>query len=158
MTSDDEGKARTVKKSFSRETSVAISIGASADTVWRILTNAADYPAWTATVRSIDGEIALGRRIVLRSALDEKRSFRLTVLEALPPKRLVWGDGQGKRVFTLTPQGPNNVRFTMTERIGGALFPLYGRFIPSFDESFERFSADLKGAAETTILPESGTP
>jgi hypothetical protein len=37
----------------------------------------------------------------------------------------------------------------MTERIGGPLFPLFAGMIPSFDESFETFAADLKREAET---------
>ena len=39
-------------------------------------------------------------------------------------------------------------RFTMTEKIGGPLFPLFARYIPPFDESFEQFAADLKREAE----------
>jgi hypothetical protein len=36
----------------------------------------------------------------------------------------------------------------MTERVGGPLFPLFAGMIPSFDESFDRFTADLKKEAE----------
>jgi hypothetical protein len=36
----------------------------------------------------------------------------------------------------------------MREKIGGPLFPLFAGAIPSFDESFERFTADLKKEAE----------
>ena len=37
----------------------------------------------------------------------------------------------------------------MTEKIGGFMFPLYGKYIPPFDESFEQFASDLKREAET---------
>ena len=37
----------------------------------------------------------------------------------------------------------------MSEKIGGPLFPLFARYIPSFDESFERFADDLKKEAES---------
>jgi hypothetical protein len=37
----------------------------------------------------------------------------------------------------------------MSERIGGPLFPLFASYIPPFDESFERFAADLKKEAES---------
>jgi hypothetical protein len=37
----------------------------------------------------------------------------------------------------------------MTEKIGGSIFPLFARFIPPFDVSFEQFAADLKKEAET---------
>jgi hypothetical protein len=36
----------------------------------------------------------------------------------------------------------------MTEKIGGPLFPLFAGSIPSFDEVFERYAADLKKEAE----------
>jgi hypothetical protein len=37
----------------------------------------------------------------------------------------------------------------MTEKIGGPLFPLFAGAIPSFDEVFERYAADLKKEAES---------
>lgn len=36
----------------------------------------------------------------------------------------------------------------MTEKIGGLLFPMYAKYILSFDKSFEQFAADLKKEAE----------
>ena len=36
----------------------------------------------------------------------------------------------------------------MVEKIGGLMFPLFASQIPSFDESFEQFTADLKKEAE----------
>ncbi len=61
---------------------------------------------------------------------------------------MVWGDGKGKRVYTITKKG-NGVTFTMTEKIGGLLFPMYAMYIPPFDELFEQFAADLKKESET---------
>jgi ribosome-associated translation inhibitor RaiA len=40
------------------------------------------------------------------------------------------------------------VTFTMDERIGGLMFPMYAKYIPSFDASFNAFAADLKKEAE----------
>jgi hypothetical protein len=37
----------------------------------------------------------------------------------------------------------------MAEKIGGPLFPLFAGMIPPFDQSFEKFTADLKKEAET---------
>ena len=44
--------------------------------------------------------------------------------------------------------GHGTVTFNMTERIGGLMFPMYAKYIPSFDESFNAFAADLKKEAE----------
>ena len=148
-TQKSDGKAVTVKKTFSRETSISSSIHAEPAIVWALLTNAADFSRWNSTVVSVEGEIKAGGKIKLISTLDEKRTFNLQVKEFEPEKRLVWGDSMGNRVYTLQRVNGDGVRFTMTEKIGGPLFPLFARYIPSFDESFEQFIMDLKKEAES---------
>lgn len=143
------GKARTIKKTFSRETAVSIDINADASIVWTLLTNAADYPRWNSTVVNLEGQIKEAEKIRLKSTLDEKRTFVLKVKEYIPEKRMVWGDGKGNRVFILRKNSSEGVNFSMTEKIGGLMFPLYAGYIPPFDESFEQFAADLKREAET---------
>lgn len=144
----NDGTATTVKKFFSRETSVSISIQADRSRVWSLLTNAAGYPRWNSTVIAIDGEIREGGQIELKSKLDESRTFKLKIKEFQPESRLVWGDSMGTRVYTIREHANGGVDFTMTEKMGGLLFPLFSRMIPDFDESFEQFAADLKEAAE----------
>ena len=57
------------------------------------------------------------------------------------------GDGKGERVFTLSQIDPNTVRFSMSEKMRGLMFPIYAKFIPPFDENFETSAADLKNEA-----------
>jgi len=142
------GKASTVRKTFSRETSVSIEIKADPSIIWTLLTNASDFPRWNSTVISIDGNIAPGEKIKLKSILDPKRTFKLTVKEFHPEDKLVWGDAMGNRVYEIHKKGNGLFLFSMTEKIGGPLFPLFAKMIPSFDESFEQFAADLKREAE----------
>ena len=149
ITSEQNGKAITIKKTFSRETSVSIEIHADPTIIWMLLTNAADYPRWNSTIISIEGTITLGGKIKLKSTLDPKRVFKLKVKEAEADKKLVWGDGQGNRVYTITKNRANIHIFSMTEKIGSPLFPLYAKYIPSFDSSFQQFALDLKKEAET---------
>jgi uncharacterized protein YndB with AHSA1/START domain len=144
-----EGKATTTKKTFSRETSISTTIHADPAIVWALLTHASDFPRWNSTVTSIKGEIQEGGTIELKSILDEKRTFKLKVKEFVPQKRLVWGDAMGNRVYTLTRGDGGSTIFTMTEKIGGPLFPLFAGSIPSFDDVFERYAAVLKREAET---------
>ena len=143
-------RAATIRKTFSRCTSVRIDIAADAAVVWRLLTRAADYPNWNSTVISIDGDIAQGQKIVLKSRLAPTRAFTLTVKECREPERLVWGDRMGTRTYSLGSNGDGTVTFSMEETIGGTLFPFFARMIPSFDQSFDQFAADLKKAAEAT--------
>lgn len=144
------GKARTIRTTFSRETSVSIEINADASIVWALLTKASDYTRWNSTITSLEGTIAVGETIRLKSYLDAKRTFKLKVKELEAEKKLVWGDGQGTRTYTITKNGAG-VLFSMTEKIGGLMFPLYAKMIPPFDESFERFAGDLKKESETIM-------
>jgi uncharacterized protein YndB with AHSA1/START domain len=143
-----DGNAKTVRRTFSRETSISTTIRADPSIVWALLTHAADIPRWNSTITSLKGNIRKGETIELRSSLDEKRTFRLKVKELVPEGRLVWGDAMGSRVYTLTRGAGNTTHFSMTEKIGGPLFPLFAGAIPSFDETFERFAVDLKREAE----------
>ncbi len=143
-----DGVAKTTKETFGRTTAVQTLIHADPAIVWALLTNASDFSRWNSTVVGIEGEIRLGETIKLKSTLDEKRTFKLKVKTFESKRRGVWGDGQGERLDLLKQVGTQTIQFSMTERIGGLMFPLYGRFIPSFDASFEQFAADLKAEAE----------
>jgi uncharacterized protein YndB with AHSA1/START domain len=145
----DDGKAVTVKKVFSRETAVRLPIKADQSIVWALLTNVSDFHRWNSTVISLEGELRSGGQLKLKSILDEKRVFNLKVKALEPESYMVWGDSMGNRVYTITPSEGNNVTFTMAEKIGGPLFPLFARYIPPFDEIFAQFAADLKQEAET---------
>lgn len=148
FTTAQNGKAVTIKKTFSRETSVSTTIKADASIVWALLTNAKDMARWNSTIVSVEGDITEGGKIQLKSKLDPKRTFKLKVKEFVPTKRLVWGDAQGNRIYTLTDNGNGTTTFSMNEKIGGPIFPLFAKMIPSFDASFEQMAADLKREAE----------
>lgn len=143
------GKATTSKKTFSRETSISIEIKSDPSIIWALLTNASDYPRWNSTVISIEGDIIAGGKIDLKSTLDPKRTFKLRVKEFQPENKLAWGDAMGNRIYTIGKSNTGSVLFSMTEKIGGPLFPLFANMIPSFDKSFEQFAADLKKEAES---------
>jgi uncharacterized protein YndB with AHSA1/START domain len=151
VSSNQNGKATTIKKTFSRETSVSINIKADTSIIWTLLTNASDFPRWNSTVISIDGNIAPGEEIKLKSALDPKRIFKLKVKEFAPDNKLVWGDAMGSRIYTLNRSENGSIFFSLAEKIGGPLFPLFAKMIPSFDRSFEQFAADLKTEAESIM-------
>ncbi|MEL6535202.1 MAG: SRPBCC domain-containing protein [Bacteroidota bacterium] len=143
------GKASTQKKTFSRTTSVQQHIQAPAQKVWQLLTQLADYPTWNSTIISLEGQAKVGEKLKLKSTLDAKRTFKLKVKEVVPQERMVWGDAMGARTYSLTREGDLTL-FSMTETIGGPLFPLFASKIPPFDASFEAFAHDLKQTAESS--------
>lgn len=144
-------QAKTVKTTFSRQTAISIEIKADAAIVWALLTKASDYPRWNSTVTSIEGTIAPGETIKLKSILNAKRVFKLKIKEFVPEQRLVWGDGQGKRIYTISKNRNATVTFSMSEKIGGLMFPMYASMIPPFDASFEQFAKDLKKESEAIM-------
>ena len=142
-----KGKAKTTKKTFNRTTEVSIDIAAGPQDVWDILTDAENFASWNSTVVSLKGNIKEGEKIELVSTLDPERTFKLKIKEMVPSQRLVWGDFLGTRTYKLT-KNVNGTTFYMHEKIGGFMFPLFAKKIPSFDESFEAFARDLKQTVE----------
>lgn len=140
-------KATTIKKLFSRQTTVSIDIAADPEKVWNILCDGSSYTKWNSTILSLDGKIGPNKTIKLVSKLAPKRTFTLKVKVFEPNSTLVWGDTMGERTFRLKEIN-KQTNFIMTEKIGGPLFPLFSNKIPSFDESFEAFARDLKQEAE----------
>ena len=69
-----EGRATTVKKVFSRRTSVAIDIGASPDVVWKLLTNADGYSKWNSTIVELAGNLPYDVQRLAHETWDEVRT------------------------------------------------------------------------------------
>lgn len=148
-----QGTASTLKTTFSRATSVSIDIQADQNTVWKLLTNAADFPRWNSTIISIEGQIESGQKIQLKSTTDASRIFNLSVQIVTAGQKMIWSDGmapffKGVRTYTLNSNPDGSVQFTMQEKLAGIMFALAAKHIPSFDEPFEQFAADLKKEAE----------
>lgn len=142
------GKAKTIKTTFSRETGVSIYINADKSIIWTLLTNASDFPRWNSTIISLEGEIKTGESVKLKSVLDPKRIFKIKVREMITEKKMIWGDGKGTRLFTLEESKDGSIQFTMTEKMSGLMFPVYAKYIPPFDKNFEQFANDLKTQSE----------
>ena len=57
------GKATTIKKVFSRTTSVSIEIDATPSEVWKVLTDIDNYLEWNSTLTFIEGKAIKGEKI-----------------------------------------------------------------------------------------------
>jgi hypothetical protein len=149
----DDGIGNTISKTFSRTTAVRILVNATPEIIWALLTSAADFPRWNSTIKSIEGTIAPGKKIRLKTTMDEKRTFTLKVATIEPEKLMVWASGQapffqGLRTYTIEKRSSGVSLFTMTETLSGLMFPLAAKQIPDFKASFEQYAADLKKEAE----------
>jgi len=149
------GRANRTKTTFRMEYAVAINIGASPSRIWALLTTAADFPRWNSTVKSIEGNIALGEKIKLRATIAPERIFNLAIKEFVPEKSMVWSDGTapmftGVRTFTLTPKADGSTDFMMVEVYSGIMLPMIAGSLPDFRPTFEQYASDLKREAERT--------
>jgi hypothetical protein len=145
-------KATKASSTFRMECAVAINIRASANRIWELLTNAADFPRWNSTVSSLKGEIALGQKLQLRVPISD-RTFTPKVTEFAPQQRMVWTDGaapmfKGTRTFTLTAKADASTDFAMVEVFSGLMLPMIKGSLPDFGPAFEQYAADLKREAE----------
>ena len=108
-----DGKANTVKKTFSRTTAVSIKIYSEPSVIWKLLTTASEFPDWNSTVLSIEGEIKTGEKILLKSYLDSSRVFKIKIKEMVPEQSMVWGDAMGTRIYTLDKSSDEYCVFSM---------------------------------------------
>lgn len=137
-------------KSFS----ATANIKASKETIWGILTDAPNYPAWDPSAIRIEGTIAPGQKVTAYTKLNPKRAFPATVTDFAPGQRMSWVGGmplglfKGVRTFTLVSKGDGSVDFTLREEFSGPLLPLIGRSIPDMTKTFQDFVAGLKARAE----------
>lgn len=135
-----------------------IDINASPERVWRILTDFAAYPHWNPFIPRASGSARRGERLTIRLQPVGGRgmTFRPTVLEADPGKRLRWigrvlvpGVFDGEHSFTIEPLGEGRVRVVQQEHFSGLLVPLLAR---SLDRrtlpAFEQMNQALKRRAE----------
>lgn len=148
------GRASKTKSAFRMEYAAGININASVDRVWVLMTNAANFPRWNSTVKSIEGQIAAGQTIKLIAMVAPTRVFNLNIIEFVPEQRMVWSDGnamfKGVRTYTFAKKPNGSTDFTMAELYTGLMMPMIAGSLPNFTPIFETYLADLKRAAEQT--------
>jgi hypothetical protein len=135
-----------------------IEIDASAERVWRILTDFASYPQWNPFIRRISGEPATGERLEVRLEPPGSRGITLrpTVLNAEPNRELRWlgrllvkGLFDGEHSLAIQQLGENRVRFVQSEAFNGLLVPLLSRSLDNNTRrGFEEMNRALKEQAE----------
>jgi hypothetical protein len=155
------GKAIKSSTAFRMECGVGVNIRASPRTIWDLLTNAGDFPRWNSTIKSVDGEIVLGKKIALRVTIAPDRVFKPKVSELVPEQKMVWSDGaapmfKGVRTFTLTKREDGTTDFSMDEVFAGIMLPMIKGSLPDFGPPFEQYAADLKREAEQRALRSNG--
>ncbi len=130
-------------------------IAASPEAVWAVLSDGASWAAWDSGVDAVDGRIAAGESIKIRTQAASGRSFPVTVTTFDPPVELRLCGGmplglfRGERTYQLSPDASGRTTFHMREEYTGPLVGLIWRSMPDLAPSFEKFAQGLKQRVES---------
>ena len=135
----------------------SILINASAERVWRVLTDFENWKNWNSFIVRSEGQAKVGSK--LKNTFDnggKEMVFQPKVLRVEPNKELVWkgqllmpGIFDGIHGFRIEEVGPNQVRFVNYESFKGILSSMILKKI--YDDTargFERMNQELKEQAE----------
>lgn len=129
-------------------------IAASAEAVWAVLVEGASWPSWDSGVDAVEGKIAPGETIKIRSQAAPGRAFPVKVTQFDPPARLRFSGGmplglfRGVRTYEVSEDAGGQAAFRMREEYTGPLLPLIWRSMPDLGPSFQRFASGLKRRVE----------
>jgi hypothetical protein len=148
----EEPRFTQTRRAFSMACGVEVDIRATADVIWRLLTDAKGFPRWNSTVSSIEGEIREGEHLRVHVPGTD-RTFTPKVSGVLPNERMTWTGGfspvfKGVRTFVLRPGNDGSTTFAMEEHFSGLMLPMVKGSLPDFGPVFERYANDLKREAE----------
>jgi hypothetical protein len=130
------------------------SIRGTAEAIWAVLIDGAGYARWDSGVDAVEGTIASGATITVRSKAAPGRAFPVKVTEFQPGRRMVWSGGmplglfKGVRTFELLPAASGMTELVVREVYSGPLLPLIWRSMPDLGPSFARFVNGLKARIE----------
>ncbi|KAA0254900.1 MAG: SRPBCC domain-containing protein [Chloroflexi bacterium] len=133
--------------------SASITIKASAEKIWSIITDAGSYPEWDLSMDHIEGKLALGETVTFLTKLSPN-SFPVKVTGFEPNRKLVLTGGmplglfKSERTHTLAANKDGSTTFHTEEIFSGLLLPIFGKNIPNLTENFQGFVAALKKKAE----------
>jgi hypothetical protein len=129
-------------------------IKATPATIWSVLLDGASYPKWDSGVVRVEGDIAEGKRIKVRSAVSPSRAFPVKVHLSADGSSMTWTGGmplglfRGVRTFTLHASDGDSTSFRMREEYSGPLLGLIWKSMPDLGPSFEQFARGLKQRCE----------
>ena len=136
-----------------------ITIAASAQRVWQVLTDFSAFPQWNPFIKSIEGHLQPGMKLEVRIEPPKGMgmTFKPRVLSVVAERELRWaghllipGLFDGQHSFVIDPQGEEQVTFVHGEKFTGLLVPLLevtGLF-KNTQEGFEAMNQALKTRAE----------
>lgn len=139
-----------------RSFEASAAIDADANAVWSVLIDGAAWSSWDSGVAGLDGRLAAGERVTIRSKAAPRRAFPVTVSVFEAPDRMVLEGGmplglfRGVRTYDLATRS-DGTDFRMREEYSGPLVGLMWRSMPDLGSSFQRFALGLKRRVEEGV-------
>ena len=130
-------------------------IAASREAVWAVLSDGASWPSWDSGVDAVEGRIAAGETVRIRSKAAPGRTFPVKVTQFAPPAHLRFSGGmplglfRGVRSYEVSDETDGQVTFRMREEYSGPLLLLIWRSMPHLEPSFQQFARGLKQRVES---------
>lgn len=115
-----------------------ISLDHPPEKVWKVLTDFSGYPAWNPFIRLAKGRLAKDRTLFMFLSIPGGMKTILfpKILEVNEGRGFRWigslfvpGLFNGEHEFAIFPEAENKSRLVQTERFGGIMTPLLGKFI-----------------------------
>ncbi len=135
-----------------------IEINASPEKVWQVLTDFKNYPSWNPFIKSLEGEMIVGRNFNVRIEPPEAQgmSFKPVLLAFEPAKEFRWkgkllvrGLFDGEHQFTLIKNSDGSTTLIQSEKFSGILVPLFSKMINNNTrKGFELMNEKMKVLAE----------
>ncbi|MCB0480841.1 MAG: SRPBCC domain-containing protein [Flavobacteriales bacterium] len=134
-----------------KEIYTEITVNASANKVWGILTDLKNYSSWNPFIIKASGNVMIGEQITNTTKNGDKTlRFKPKIIEVQPAKRFEWlghlvfpGLFDGSHYFEIQTLGENSVKLIQGERFKGLLS---GVIIKSIRENTEKGFRDMNSA------------
>jgi|TARA_B110000285_G_C15111969_1_gene611644 hypothetical protein len=140
------------------EIKTEIIINATPEKVWKILTNFRAYPNWNPFIKSIEGQVTIGEKIIARIEPPEAKgmTFKPKILTVVKNRELSWlghllfpGLFDGKHKFELIDNGNGTTTFIQSEKFKGILVPFFKKQLKNNTKNgFIEMNKKLKEIAE----------
>ena len=142
---------------LSTSLSTSITIDASPDVVWRVLTDLDAYGSWNPYYPRAEGALAEGGSITLHAALPGGRTgaSKCRIHTVRPHEELRWsshlvlpGMMDADHRFRLVPVEPGRTRLEQDETLRGLLIPVAGSIVAQVRQGCEAMADALRVRAE----------
>ena len=138
---------------MAKQINTSITIKASKEKIWKILTDFEKYPEWNSFIKSVTGEVKVGNQIQIKLQGMTFKPIVLTFKENTELKWLghLWFKGlfDGEHKFKLTDNGNGTTNFEQSENFSGILVKLFAKSLDKDTKNgFEQMNQELKLRAE----------